>query len=186
MAVMRVRVQQKVGQGTARVRRLALRLRRPGGLALHRGLCEGQGRIQSPAAVLRGHPTVAHSQIKSLIRINQNGIKMAGKPGMKGGGGKREGSGRKVEPVKTLAITIPDGLPGSLVHKDPKIFLLALMNDLEADVKLRADAAKALLPFMHAKIEGGIKDAKQDAAKKAGAGKFGASAPPRLVSSRSA
>ena len=112
---------------------------------------------------------------------------MAGKPGMKGGGGKREGAGRKVEPIKTLAITIPDGLPGSLVHKDPKIFLLALMNDLEADVKLRADAAKALLPFMCQKVaDAGIKDAKQDAAKKAGAGKFGASAPPRLVSSRGA
>jgi len=49
-------------------------------------------------------------------------------------------------------------------------------------VKLRADAAKALLPFMHQKIgEGGKKDAKQDAAKKVSAGKFGASAPPKLV-----
>lgn len=98
---------------------------------------------------------------------------------MKGGGGKREGAGRKPDPIKTLAITIPDGLPGSLVHKDPKVFLLALMNDLEADVKLRSDAAKALLPFMCQKIgDAGIKDAKQEAAKKAGAGKFGASAPP--------
>ena len=108
--------------------------------------------------------------------------------GVKGkSGGARQGTGPKPAPIKTLSITIPDGLPGSLVHKDPKIFLLALMNDLEADVKLRADAAKALLPFMCQKVaDAGIKDAKQDAAKKAGAGKFGASAPPRLVSSRSA
>lgn len=116
---------------------------------------------------------------------------MAGKPGMKGGGGKREGAGRKkAEPVK-LSVQVPkvddsanlievDKL--TLAHKDPKIFLLALMNDLEADIKLRADAAKSLMPFMHMKKgEGGIKDARQDAAKKAAVGKFGAAAPPKLI-----
>ena len=139
----------------------------------------GVGGHQSLECLLPRNPTVTHADNKSLIRINQNGIKMAGKPGMKGGGGKREGSGRKVEPIKTIAIAVPDGLGASLAHKDPKIFLLALMNDLEADVKVRADAAKALLPFMCQKVaDAGIKDARQDAAKKAGAGKFGASAPP--------
>jgi phage terminase small subunit len=70
-----------------------------------------------------------------------------------------------------------------LAHKDPKVFLLALMNDLEADVRIRADAAKALMPFMHNKLgEGGKKDQQQDAAKKIAGGKFAAAAPPRLVS----
>ena len=106
---------------------------------------------------------------------------MAGKPGRSGGA--RAGTGPKPKETQKLDIPVPVG--DTLAHKDPKIFLLALMNDLEADVKLRADAAKALLPFMHQKIgEGGKKDAKQDAAKKVGAGKFGASAPPRLVSNR--
>lgn len=116
---------------------------------------------------------------------------MAGKPGMKGGGGRREGAGRKkAEPVKLVvpvpqvesSVKLPDSEQLNLAHKDPKIFLLALMNDLEADIKLRADAAKSLMPFMHMKKgEGGIKDERQEAAKKAGAGKFGAAAPPRLV-----
>ena len=105
---------------------------------------------------------------------------MAGKPGMKGGGGARPGAGRKKQ--EPTLITVPVPVTDSLAHKDPKIFLLALMNDLEADVKLRADAAKALMPFMHTKLgEGGKKDQRQEAAKKATTGKFGSAAPPRLV-----
>jgi phage terminase small subunit len=100
---------------------------------------------------------------------------MAGKPGKSGGA--RLGTGPKPKPIQKLSIPVP--ISETLAHKDPKVFLLALMNDLEADVKVRADAAKALLPFMCQKVaDAGVKDAKQDAAKKAGAGKFGASAPP--------
>lgn len=102
---------------------------------------------------------------------------MAGKPGMKGGGGYRPGAGRKKQEPTLMNIPVP--VADSLAHKDPKVFLLALMNDLEADVKLRADAAKALMPFMHLKKgETGIKDEKAEKAKKAAAGKFGAAAPP--------
>jgi phage terminase small subunit len=105
---------------------------------------------------------------------------MAGKPGMKGGGGKRIGAGRK--PAETQRLIIPVPVGETLAHKDPKVFLLALMNDLEADVKLRAEAAKTLMPFMHGKIgEGGKKDQQQDAAKKVAGGKFAAAAPPKLV-----
>lgn len=103
-------------------------------------------------------------------------------------GGKRVGAGRKPNPIKTLFIPVPveaieqqptTQISGSLAHKDPKVFLLALMNDLEADVKLRADAAKALMPFMHTKLgEGGKKDQQQDAAKRVAGGKFAAAAPP--------
>lgn len=122
---------------------------------------------------------------------------------MKGGGGKREGAGRKkAEPVK-LNVPVPAQVAPvehaievkrelietdqlTLAHKDPKVFLLALMNDLEADIKLRADAAKSLMPFMHMKKgEGGIKDVRQEAAKKAATGKFGAAPPPlRIVNGR--
>ena len=106
---------------------------------------------------------------------------MAGKPGKSGG--LRPGAGRK--PAEAVKLSIPVPIAENLAHKDPKVFLLALMNDLEADVKLRADAAKALMPFMHAKVEAGVKDAKAEAAKKAGAGKFGAAAPPlRIVNGR--
>lgn len=106
---------------------------------------------------------------------------------MKGGGGARPGSGRKPKPKEAEMLDLSSVMADALTHKDPKAFLLAVMNDGMSDAKLRVDAAKALMPFMHQKKgEGGIKDAQQDAAKKAGAGKFGASAPPRLVSNRGA
>ena len=65
---------------------------------------------------------------------------------------------------------------------DPLEFMRQMMNDLEAEPKLRLDAAKALAAFTVAKPgEQGKKDQKADAAKKASAGRFGQSAPPRLA-----
>jgi phage terminase small subunit len=61
-------------------------------------------------------------------------------------------------------------------------FLLSVMNDNAIEDRLRIEAAKTAAQYVHAKKgEGGAKDAQQDAAKKAGAGKFGASAPPKLI-----
>jgi phage terminase small subunit len=65
---------------------------------------------------------------------------------------------------------------------DPVEFLTQVMNEPAADLRLRIDAAKAMLPFKHQKLgEGGKKDQKQVAARKAGAGKFGSSEPPKLA-----
>lgn len=103
---------------------------------------------------------------------------MAGVKGKSGGsrpntGGARPGAGRK--PKESPIIEVPEG-------EDPKRFLLAVMNDNGEDARLRIDAAKALMPYMHQKVgEGGKKEERQDAAKKAGAGRFAASAPPKLV-----
>ena len=64
---------------------------------------------------------------------------------------------------------------------DPLAFLTQLMNDPAAEMRMRADAAKALMPFKHAKLgEGGKKDLKDAAAKKV-AGRFTPSAAPRLA-----
>ena len=65
---------------------------------------------------------------------------------------------------------------------DPKAFLLGVMNDLEADPKLRVDAAKSLMPFLYGRVAAahGKKGEKQEAAKVAAKGKFGAASPPRL------
>src|SRR5690606_21607763 len=61
-------------------------------------------------------------------------------------------------------INLPDL---SKMYSDPQDFLKALMNDAGEDMKLRVDAAKALMPFVHQrKGEGGKKEAKQEAAKK--------------------
>lgn len=66
---------------------------------------------------------------------------------------------------------------------DPKVFLTAVMNCEAASASMRADAAKALLPFVHQKKgEGGKKDDAADRAKKAGLGRFRAApAPLKLV-----
>jgi|SRR5690625_2175727 len=67
-------------------------------------------------------------------------------------------------------------------YDDPADFLLALMNDDGEDVKLRADAAKALMPYKHARLgEQGKRQARQSAAREASKGRFAPSAPPRLV-----
>jgi len=68
-------------------------------------------------------------------------------------------------------------------YVDPKDFLGAAMNAPDLDMRQRIDCAKALMPFEHQKLgEGGKKAGKQDAAKTASQGRFGAPPPPpRLV-----
>jgi phage terminase small subunit len=62
---------------------------------------------------------------------------------------------------------------------DPLVFLREMMNSLEADPKLRLDAAKAMLPYTHGKVaDAGKKETKQAAAKEAAKGKFQASQAP--------
>lgn len=62
----------------------------------------------------------------------------------------------------------------ALSHRDPRAFLMAAMNDALLEPKLRIDAAKALMPFEFAKKgESGKKEQQVDAAKQAGAGRFG-------------
>lgn len=65
-------------------------------------------------------------------------------------------------------------LSKALRFSDPKDFLLATMNDFEAEAKLRVDAAKALMPFIHPrKGESGKKEVAKDKAAGAAQGKFG-------------
>lgn len=113
---------------------------------------------------------------------------MAGVKGRSGGarpnsGGARPGAGR---PRKAPEPAKPGGEVEVLGEtEDPVVFLTALMNDSLADMKLRADAAKALLPFKHAKkgeMAGGKKMEAADKAKKvAASSRFAAAAPPKLV-----
>ncbi|OZI36298.1 terminase [Bordetella genomosp. 1] len=65
------------------------------------------------------------------------------------------------------------------LYSDPLEFLKAVANDPEQDMKLRVDAAKAWVPYVHGKIgEQGKKDAKKQAAKAATGGRFAPSSPP--------
>ena len=71
---------------------------------------------------------------------------MSGVKGRSGGprpnsGGARPGAGRPRTPVVTLEIGI---------FSDPLLWLLALMSDARQDLRLRAEAARALMPYFHA------------------------------------
>lgn len=111
---------------------------------------------------------------------------MAGTKGRSGGaransggaranaGGTRPGAGRK--PKEPVIIQL------STIFDEPDKFLSAVMNDSGTDVKLRVDAAKALLSAKVRRAEnGGKKEQAKDAAKKAETGKFASAAPPKLV-----
>ncbi|MBD8825328.1 terminase small subunit [Pseudomonas sp. CFBP 13602] len=94
----------------------------------------------------------------------------------------------KGSPPAAAALSVPAGddqpaeeqpdagvdLSKALRFSDPKDFLLATMNDFEAEAKLRVDAAKALMPFIHPRRgESGKKEAAKDKAASAAQGKFG-------------
>lgn len=104
---------------------------------------------------------------------------MAGAKGRSGGlrantGGARAGSGRKKKPPQLFEFSS---------NGDPKAFLTAVMNDQAADVRLRVQAAKLLMPFVHVKLrEGGKKEQQAEAAKRVSHGLFSLrQPPPKLV-----
>lgn len=109
---------------------------------------------------------------------------MAGVKGRSGGarpntGGARPGSGRKPAPPVFSQATDEEG--------DAERFLKEVIRDVSLDMRVRLDAAKALIAYQKPKMgETGKKDAKNDAAKAAASGRFAAPAPPKLTLVRSA
>ncbi len=103
---------------------------------------------------------------------------MAGVKGRSGGprqnsGGARPGAGAKPKPPTLLQ------LAGQ--HEDPAKFLAEVMNDSATDVKLRVDAAKALMPYVHTrKADAGKKETKTAKAREV-AKRFSAAPPPKLA-----
>lgn len=106
---------------------------------------------------------------------------MAGVKGKSGGprknaGGTRPGAGRKPKPKPEVV---------EIEARD----MLQLLQDValgrvEAST-VQVRAAIAAVQYTHTKKgDGGKKEEESDKAKRAGAGKFGAAAPPRLVSNR--
>lgn len=67
------------------------------------------------------------------------------------------------------------------IYDEPDKFLKAVMNDNGTDVKLRVDAAKALLSAQVRRAENGGKKQEQAEAAKKVANKFAVAAPPKLV-----
>ena len=116
---------------------------------------------------MRKHPAIVAAL--AAVGVSTSGIKPA-KPGS------TEASSEEDAAAELATIEIPE-------TEDPKVFLTALMNCPKAGVKARLEAAKALLPFEHAKVgEKGKKESQVDAAHEVAKGKFSAGRPPKLVS----
>jgi phage terminase small subunit len=104
---------------------------------------------------------------------------MAGVKGRSGGarpntGGWRPGAGRPPNPPVICEEVKPS--------EDPRLVLLEVMNNTALDMKLRLDAAKALMPYMHSrKGEGGKKGERKAAAQVAAMGRFAPADKPRLI-----
>lgn len=97
----------------------------------------------------------------------------------KGSGGKRPGAGRKRPPPIYSSVNHEDG--------DAERFLREVIKDTSQDLRLRIDAAKALLPYHKAKLgDIGKKQERRDAAVKASSGRFSSSSPPNLTLVKSA
>lgn len=107
---------------------------------------------------------------------------MSGVKGKSGGkrpntGGYRPGAGAKKKPPELLKAKI-----AKEDEDDPVIFLTVLMKDSNTDIRVRADAAKALLAYQKAKARTtGKKEDKETAAKKAATGRFSPSLAPKIV-----
>jgi len=85
-------------------------------------------------------------------------------------GGSRPGAGRPPTPP-TFSDTPANG--------DPLKFLQTVMGDTKADMRVRAEAAKALMPYMHRKVsELGVKAERVAAGAKAAAGRYAPGAAP--------
>ena len=96
-------------------------------------------------------------------------------------GGARKGAGRLAGGQNSATREANEAARALPQTNDPVAWLTNLMADPQQAIRMRIEAAKALLPYVHAKKAGGGKDQRQDASKKASAGRFGASKPPTLV-----
>lgn len=105
---------------------------------------------------------------------------MAGVKGRSGSGGARPGAGRPAKPKE------PEKTPEVCDERDPLEFLLKVMQGTVDPTPSQLRAAVAAAQYVHLKKgDGGKKDEVADKAKRAGAGKFGAAAPPlKLVGSK--
>lgn len=104
---------------------------------------------------------------------------MAGVPGRSGG--PRQGAGR---PKKDITDDVDDARIVGPGNQTPLEFGLMVMNDNELPDKLRMDAARLIIAYIHPKKgESGKKEQAQAQAQAAATGRFGRREPPRLVTS---
>lgn len=106
---------------------------------------------------------------------SKNGKKGSWGGARKNAGGARPGAGRKPKAVAETVVIDSEGCDMLKLLQD------VALGRIEAS-QIQVRAAIAAVQYTHTKrADGGKKEERDDAAKKAGAGKFSASAPPKLV-----
>ena len=97
-------------------------------------------------------------------------------------GGRRAGAGRPTKDETWLAeqpVSLADA--PECAAKTPLEYMQMVMCNPKVDKRRRDYMAVAAAPYLHAKAgESGKKDARVDAAKRAGAGRFATAEPPKL------
>jgi len=146
---------------------------------------KARGASNTQAALKAGYSEATAPQAGSRLAKHPEVIaalaKLAERAKSKSKGSTKEKSGTKPQASQPIVPPGSNVLALSKLYEDPKAFLKAVMNDTVSDMKLRVDAAKAMLPYEHARLgEGGKKEQKNAAAKTA-ASKFAPAQPPKLV-----
>lgn len=130
-----------------------------------------EGKSNTDAAIFAGYSADTAPQAGSRLAKDKDVI---GEIGRK----EKIEVAKEVAKEKGVELEMPDL---GTMYKDPKDFLMAVMNDVESDMKTRSEAAKALMPFIHQKKgESGKKEVDAENAKKI-ASRFSAVAAPKLV-----
>ncbi|MFJ3153510.1 terminase small subunit [Pseudomonas protegens] len=136
------------------------------------------GATNREAAIAAGYSEKTASQAGSKLAKDEDVLTEFGRR-LK----QRQVPSAEVKPPRKVKDTPPmGGEPDelSLAHTDdPREFLTELMNADGADLRMRLEAAKTLMPYAHGKVaDQGKKDAKQKAAEEAGKGKYAQGKPP--------
>lgn len=139
------------------------------------------GKSNKDAAIAAGYSAATASAAGSRLVKDKDVVAYLGDRRKKGTTKAKPVQATAADAMTAAAVAAGFDLSTILTFSDPKSFLLAAMNDQNTEPKLRIDAAKTLMPFVHAKVgEAGKKDQRNEAAKKV-ASRFAPAAPPKLV-----
>lgn len=123
---------------------------------------------------------------KSTVKVNKSAQKVNKTPARVNKSSEKVNKSEpetSVQAAPVKAETVNVNSTGELTNlaADPVLVLQEIMNNVSEDPKLRLEAAKALMPYVHGKVAAqGKKEERQGRAKEA-AKKFAPSAPPKLV-----
>lgn len=104
--------------------------------------------------------------------------------GYRPGAGRPKGLTKANSEERAAEKVLAEAKPGSKKHKSALAFAMDVINDAEAPLDAKIRLAIAAMPFQHPKLEAsamGKKEQREEAARKAAAGKFAPPAPPKLV-----